>query len=440
MFDVRMINLRIYKAFITTLRKNTTFNLFFICVILSLALITFFTLCKFNGTLQRSIFFSNSNDSFMDFFNVVKYTSLRDPYHCTYLPMSEKAYPPLTYLLLYPFSKFFVYSNMLPSAARADQLEIMSVVIFIVFSCIALAILIYEFKSGPKGVRLLMVLTLFASGVSLFSLEQANTIYLSVSCLLFFVMLYKSDNKLLRELSYIALSIAVALKVYPIIFAILILYEKRIRDIFKLGFYCVITVFLPFLYFKSGYSNIPIMIKNASENTKAYMFNVYQYRFGLVSDSILFGFSNKTSIMLVKVSLILLVFAVITSWSHRKYWKTILCLTCALLSTPVNSAYYCGLYFFIPVILFLNEKEHKITDWFYLILMILILNPYQIKFNQYLLTSSIANLSVILIYITLCAEGFILSMKFIQNKLIKKKFISNKAKYNIIPLTSLRLI
>lgn len=414
----------IYKAFVATLRKNITFNLFFIFVILSLSLITFYILCKSHGVLQRNIFFYNPNDSFMDFFNVNKYISSRDPYNSTYFPMSEKAYPPLTYLLLYPFSKFFDYINLSPGAARDSQLGIMSLLIFIVFSCSVLAVLLYEFTKGSKSVRFFTVLALFASGVSLFSLERGNIIYLSVICLLFFVMFYKSENKMLRELSYIALAISVALKVYPIIFASLILYEKRYKDIFKIGIYCIISFFLPFLYFKGGFNNIPIMIRNVGENTQAYMFSGYQYRFGLVSDSILFGLSNQTSLLFAKISVVILILAFLTTWSHKKYWKTVLCFTCALLSTPVNSGYYCGLYFFIPVVLFLNEKEHSLSDWYYLILMILVLNPYQITYHQLPLTTSISNLSVLLIYFTLCAESFIYSIRFIKTKMIKKECIS----------------
>lgn len=406
------------------LNRKIMFELAFILSMSFLGIITFFILCKSGLKQQQGIFFNNENDYFMDFFNHIKYSNERDPYNCTYLPLCEKTYPPLSYLLLYPLTKLFDYSNQLPGSARTTQFGIMSVVVFLVFASVLFAIILYELKNGYKTIRFFTVLAIFMSGIMLFSLERANIIFLSAISLAFFIINYNNENRIFRELSYIALAVAIALKIYPVIFGVILLYNKQFKEIGRLIMYTIITIFLPFLYFKGGFLNIPLLIRNAQESNDAYILNGYQYRFGIIPDGIVFGL-NKNDVTIIEglilISFILCIVTMFISWSYEKHWKTILALTCAVLNTSVTSGYYCGLYIYVPIILFLNDDNHHISDWAYFILMVCILNPYQIEYENCNFTTIISNTSTIIIYIFLVVEGLNSSLRTILKNRIRKK-------------------
>lgn len=354
----------------------------------------------------------------MDFFNVVRYSADKDPYRCLYLPLSEKAYPPLVYLLVYPFSKLFDYIGKTPGAARSTQYGLMSITVFLSFSSSALACLLYEMKKGGRVIRFLTVFALFASGISLFSLERGNLIYIAVINLAFFIMGYHSSKAVIRELSYVALAIAAAFKIYPALFGLLLLYERRYKDTARLALYGVITTFLPFLYFKGGFSNISLMVQNAKANSTAYLFNG---RFDFVTQAIILGFSNETAVLVGQAAFVLIALAILTAWCLNKPWKTVMLLTCVIVALPVHSGYYCGLYFFIPAVMFLNEKRHSLKEWAILVMIILIFNPYQIAFHGTIVTSQLASLSVIAIYLLLLIEAMIALIRKIILYIGKRK-------------------
>ncbi|MCM1061323.1 MAG: hypothetical protein NC452_13695 [Eubacterium sp.] len=55
---------------------------------------------------QFQVFFRNCRDFFADMLNVVGYSSQKDVYNNTmYTGLGEKAYPPLTYIITYFFSR-----------------------------------------------------------------------------------------------------------------------------------------------------------------------------------------------------------------------------------------------------------------------------------------------------------------------------------------------
>ena len=101
----------------------------------------------------------------------------------------------------------------------------------------------------------------------------------------------------------------------------------------------------------------------------------------------------------------MMILAVLLSFFLKSPWKTAMLLTCALIATPVNSALYCGVYLFVPVVLFLNEKKHTAFDWVYTCLFILILNPAQILLNDTPLMGVLADSTLLVLYCMLLSEA-----------------------------------
>lgn len=392
--------------------QKNTFEIVFITAIFILSFSFWYSLCFSDVQHQRELFFNDRNDYFMDYFNPLKFISEANPYTSTYLSLGEKIYPPLAYTILYPFSKVFDYATKLPSQGRADQLGIMSLVFILAISSVIYGALLYELKNGRKIIRWLTVLALFLSGIYIFSLERANIVILSAILLTFFLLFYNSPNNVLREISLIALALAAALKIFPALFGLIFIYDKRYKDVCKLVIYGLVAVFLPFIFFKGSFENISYLIRNMRIYSQNYAYRGFQYRFGFIPIGILFSDLKHINmgipvIISELISVIYLVITVITSFRFCKKWKTILMLTCTVVSTPLGSGFYCGLYLLAPIVLFLNDDQHELVDWFYMAFMIFVLNPYQIAFIKFPVSVSgiISNLSVLLIYTGLCIEG-----------------------------------
>lgn len=396
-----------------------TIEVTFIALIIILNLLMVYNLTSTEGTQQREIVYPEKQDYFMDYFNVIKYTSERDPYNSTFNGLAEKPYPPMTYMMLYPSSKLFDYISNGPKEARNDQLALLSLVLLLVFSSFAFSLILYELKNGSKIIRLLTVFSLLLSGIFIFTIERGNIVIVSSGLIGFFLLFYKSDNKILKELAFISLAIAASMKVYPALFGLLLLYEKRYNEAGRLVFYGLAATLLPFLFFKGGFANIYNMLHNMALNTNAYFLNA-NYRFGFITVGIILAYLTNqeiSQILLISCLLLTIVCAIITiasSWSMEKQWKKILMITCMIVLTPINSGFYNGLLFFIPIIMFLNDNQHKISDWFYLFMIILVLNPFQITINGSGLSPTISNFAAIEMYFVLCIEG-------INNLIIKAK-------------------
>lgn len=394
------------------LERKSTFEIFFCSILLVTAVYTFYLLIYSKGIQQNTLFFGGpgSPDTFMDFFNVLKYISTNDPYHYTlFASISEKAYPPFAYLILYPFSTVTNSMNLNPADVRNSQFGIMSVSIFLGTCILLMCFLFFHYKVGSGLTKAATALALLSSGIFFFSLERGNTIFLAVVCLGAFLFWYKSENRIIRELSYIALACAAGLKVYPVLFGILLLKDKQWSAAVRTIVYGGLVFFLPFLFFTGGFSNISQLLTNVQLNSDAYIFLSPLARFGWPAYYLTTGSSLSELHSWITFGNILMVLSVILCFGFRSQWKTIALLTCALIASPVNSAYYNGLYIFIPIIFFLNEKKHTIYDWITVMLFIVILNPYQFVIDGIVMTVIFANKALLLLYIYLLIEAMILS-------------------------------
>lgn len=364
---------------------------------------------------QRTLLFIDQDDYFMDFFNTLHYVADRNPYVDGYGGLVNRNYLPLGYMILYPFSQVDDFINILPKELRGWQGPMIACVIFLCISLGSFFYLMYEGKKGKRVEKFFTTLACALSGIILYNIDRANTIILSAAALLFFLLFYKDEKPLYRHLAYMALAIAGALKVYPALFGIMLLYEKRFKDAAYAILYGLAFVFLPFLFFEGGFSNIPGLIYNVGLNNAKY----YGGTFSVISNTI-FEAKDYYDIGFM-VGNVVLILVLLLGWAQKKSWKQILLLTCGLVLTPVHSGYYCGLYLFLPLLFFLNEKEHKITDLFYLVFFVLVLNPLQYSFSlpeSSLLVERvdnfmISNMAVILVYILLILETLLLAGKVV---------------------------
>jgi hypothetical protein len=215
---------------------------------------------------QRNIFFSGLNNFFADFFNVLRYISERNPYFNTINGYGEKIYLPLAYLLLYPFSQLDSFNTMTLQQAWTSKMGIMSVFWFTAVSAFLFFLALNQIRKR-YNISFCVLLGLCFSYIFFCSIERGNLIVLSAAFVSVYLSYYDSDNKNKRKIASICLALAAVLKIYPVLLGFLYLEKKQYKDIFFSAIVALLFAFVPFLFFKGGFSNLPQLINNVKINS-----------------------------------------------------------------------------------------------------------------------------------------------------------------------------
>jgi hypothetical protein len=352
-----------------------------------------------NGA-QLNIFSVRLNDFFADFFYLVHDSSERDNYS-----QYRGSYFPLAYLILYPFSKLDNFSAMTLEQMWMSKMGLMAVFLFTLFSMAVFFLSLNQLRKKYK-LPLYVLIGLLLSGVWFFSMERGNLIFLSAAGVCLYLCYYDSGNKKERMFAVFALALAATLKVYPAIYGLLYLEKKQYKEIFLCIISTLLLVFLPFVFFKGGFSNIQLLIDNMKGITAAYYPNTtfvywvknsvlpFSARFSLQhmvyllsngifdtfdkSDTTLFShlLARISSVFLGLITLLSVIYSLVLK---NKLLKLSL-LTLVLLFFPVPSYLYCGLYIFPVIIMYFSTHNNYPLKYniFFIVFFIVVLNPVQI--------------------------------------------------------------
>ena len=402
-------------------RNNIYHRVFILSLLVLFAVFFFLFVWEWEGD-QINIFFRQGEDFMADFFNVAKYVSEKNPYLHELNGPGEKAYLPISYVIMYLFSKLADYRGSTPMEAGFSTSGLISCVLFMFFTSTFLFLQIYELQTNNRKMKKFFItLCLFLSGIFIFTFERGNLIILTVCCSTFFLAFYDSESKGLRELSYLALALAAGLKGYPALLGILLLYEKRFVETARLAVYGIAVAVLPFLFFENGLANIGHFLNNLPINGEVYRYTKFA-RFG-PAHLFAYNLTDMDSIKTVvhvgeAVTAVLSVLSVLIAPALKEAkWKVFGILTCVIIMFPTNSALYCGLYFIPIIALFFNEKKHKPIDYAYLVCFIVFLCPLQLVDVSPILP----NLALFVVWMILITEGWIKSFVYVKGYIAGRK-------------------
>lgn len=118
----------------------------------------------------------------------------------------------------------------------------------------------------------------FLSHGNLTSIERGNVVNMTAFFVMAFLFMYRSDRRVLRELSYICLAIAAGLRIYPAIFGILLISGRDWTGVAKSMVYGIAAVILP-TFALGGISVLPEFIHQViAFNTGS---EIYAYYYGM---------------------------------------------------------------------------------------------------------------------------------------------------------------
>lgn len=389
------------------------------CFILTPLVLLFLYFFIFPSTIPRfcqsMILFDKGEWLLSDFFFTLRSLLDGDPYG------NLEIYMPLTYLILYPFSQLYDYGSLTVEHDRVFLNECWSVPVGMVSYMFLLLIMSLLFwhsltkLNRKNGLTNWSFVLLLFSSIFIFSIERGNLIILSAACINYFFAYHEDADKKKVLFALFSLVIATILKIYPAIFGLLLLKEKRYKDILFCIAIGIPLVFLPYLAFQGGLANIPVHLSNITNMQVEFSYK-WDYFFGIPKIANILYYSvlitSPTyhflgSFLGILNLLLVLLTIIIVYVGKEQYWKNAMLLACALILYPTNSGFYCGLYFFPVFCIFMGSegKNDRLYSLFTL-LSCVIFNPFQVAvLDGFKLASIGSNLALITIWLILICSS-----------------------------------
>ena len=346
---------------------------------------------------NSSLFFPDLRDSFMDFFNVNAFVVGQHPYRD-----AGSSYPPLV-LLLARLTSLFSRRMYSVEGAFAVRDSVGGMVVYLIFAgaCLGGAGFLMFRRMSRAGMplheKILLLIVFLCSSPVLFLFQRGNFLLLTLTAVCLFLYFCDSDRRLLRHLAYACLGVAVGMKLYPAALALLLLREKRYRDVLWCALYSIGFLLVPFLAFEGGFSNIPLFLENLFSFTGKY-YNEF-FSEGYVWSTQFITDVSLRAVVLVTARLVtgINLFAVPAAWETvtavlgyllfpiavasalltRRYWQALTAVALLMILFPVPSVSYTVVFLLPAAVAFLLRHDRRKPDGLYYVLFFLIICPVQ---------------------------------------------------------------
>jgi len=185
------------------------------------------------STCQDRVFCGQGKAWFLDYRAPREWTEDTRAYHPENTNRWDiSCYPPISYDLIKPFPRELVIGGPLFAAFSA--------------LCLLAGIALLARRLFPTGPTL-PTLAPMLSFPMLFVFSTGNSLPQAVAAVCLFLT-WKDDTGWRRSASLVALSFAIALKISPVFFSLILLLERRWRDFILVGVLSALLVFLPFAW------------------------------------------------------------------------------------------------------------------------------------------------------------------------------------------------
>lgn len=346
----------------------------FSCLVLSGTTVAWLAYFATHGSAFAGYFVPNPSNTSMDYFSMLALIYDMDPY------ADGQIYPAMCFLVwrvLYHFmpgtpqggDALFLRDYML---AQLPYIFYTIVCILVISLCVRHLLRMTNSKAASA-----VVVALIASGPIIFTIERGNIILLVLASLMLFVCFYDSSKKWVRYLSYVCLAFAAAIKIYPAIFALLVLSKGRIKEFIHLAIIGVVVFVLPFFAF-GGLEALGTMTRSlfvASEGS-ASMGLGYNFSFTILARLISALFGVNVQAVPFAFTIAAFVLCLVLFFLCKPTWQKAFLLALMCVWIPSFSYTYVLIFFIPAVALFLVDPARGKRDYLYLGLFVLLFIPY----------------------------------------------------------------
>lgn len=310
----------------------------------------------------------------VDFFTHMLFS--RDP-AAVYEVTSDVAgcFPPLIYFMYHFFFRLGYHPDV-PyyqgwKAVSTDEGYFFVYVIYSLLVILLLYAAVQEIgrrKNRSKDSILLFLCLMFSASFLGSGLFVGNSTMIVVALLMFALLLKDSQSKAEREVALILFAVCAALKIYPAVFGLLYLKEKRWKEAARLTVYGIVLFLAPFAVF-GGVKGFGLWISHIRNTMGLIEDGRIQFIKGAVYMVAirLFGSPDAPAVGLaVKVlPLLFLVLMIALAAVSKNKNRTIFFLISAAVFFPTNSFRYTLCYYAIPLVFWLlSERENNTAeDW-----------------------------------------------------------------------------
>ena len=342
------------KNFVEKLKKIDFATYFVLALATSAVIYVFVSLFSQNYDF-KDVFYGSTKDSFMDFFN-----SVRDA-HLGLGAYTERhvIYPPMANLIYYLFSLITPREyNVTDWDTRLTWSDYTTnkilIAVFLTLCAIALTAAIFRAIRGSFAKKAVLTLCFCASVPHIFLVERGNIISLALCAVLVFFFTYDSESKVWREIGLIALAFSFSIKLYTVLFAWILIGDKRFREFFRCALYSLALLVLPSFAF--GPQSLIVLIQNIfgfSTGTSSVPERISVYV--LEHYDVLLPASVISTIMFSCFAICAVNFLV-TPFVYREKWQIWKNGCLMFISFPALVGVYNWLFFVIPLILLFNDN------------------------------------------------------------------------------------
>ena len=283
-------------------------------------------------------------------------------------------FPPLAYCMYYALYTLTAVTGFLtqePIKAESIPGALHVFVYYTVFTALLffLAIGITGKRSRKRDTAIFTLLmcsaVFFGSGYMM-----GNSTMLVLGILVAALRLREGKSAFQREMGLVLLGVCVAMKLYPAVFGLLYLKEKRYKELARLILYSLILLLGPFAFF-GGKRGLFYWLKHITTTMHYTDYARPQYLLGIFHTVIkrLTGRDEKTLCAVLTV-LVCLIWTWL-AWRSRSRFRTVFFLVAIMVFFPANAYRYSLSYFSIPLIMFLKEEPEKLPRWHWRLAMML---------------------------------------------------------------------
>ncbi|MDE7306535.1 MAG: DUF2029 domain-containing protein [Clostridia bacterium] len=324
------------------------------------------------------------DDMFRDFSQIGYYAVKRNAFSME----NGSSYSAFFLLMMWPFAAIFKKDldamGVVQEFGEAENLIIISSyrfwIAFFLFYAVCFVLLylvtrafIKKHSLNVKGVFIVFLI----SGPALAMLIRGNLLLPSLILTMVFLCWYDSKNKVAAEFALIALAVAGVLKIYPLVFGVFLLKDKKWFEIIRTALYFALFYILPCFCFDGGFK---VYLENL------FGFSVVDNKFTSIKNMSFAGIVYKLIFLpltalgvpeyaafdwvCMALALALLAFIVVAALVTRSYFKRCLLCVCALVLVPNVSYPYALIFTWIVFLTYFKDfSAHKTrTNFVFLIL------------------------------------------------------------------------
>ena len=271
-------------------------------------------------------------------------------------------FPPLAYCMYLALYRMTAPLGGLPAGKTPEEVPgaLSVLTVYLIFNAVFFYLAIARTGERSRRRDLAIFTLLMLSAVFLGSgLMLANSTVLVAALLLLALLLKDDPRPTAREGGLLLLAVCVAMKLYPAVFGLVFLKEKKYRQLARLILYSAVLFIVPFVFF-GGRAGLAAWFRNLTGPLQSADFYGRPQFLQGVFCTLARTLTGQDLPGLCKVlTWVVSLLWVLLAWRSRSPIRTVFFLICVMVFFPANAYRYTLAYFAIPLVMMLKQPTRE---------------------------------------------------------------------------------